>query len=452
MPHWSERSIFYHIYPLGLCGAPERNDPEAPPSPRLARLTEWAAHARDLGCTALYLGPVFESSTHGYDTVDYFQVDRRLGTNALLAEVLQAYRDRGFRIILDGVFNHVGREFWAFRNVREQGEASAYCGWFQDLTFGPRNACGDPFTYATWNGHESLVKLNLKDPEVRAHLFEAVASWVQDYDIDGLRLDAADHLDPDFLRALSAWCRGLKPDFWLLGEVIRGDYRRWANPEMLDSVTNYEVYKGLYSSFNDHNCFEIAFSLQRQFGPQGLYRGLPLYAFADNHDVDRVASTLRDPRHLVPLYGLLFTLPGVPSVYYGSEWGWTGKKGPGTDAPLRPELELASALRAAPHPELASLLRRLAVLRHASPALSAGDYGQVTVAAEQLAFRRRQGEDEVLVAINAAEVPSILPLSLPDLRGRRGVDLFQAGYEVEFREQMTHLEVPAHGVRILRLN
>ncbi|HEV7732245.1 MAG TPA: alpha-amylase family glycosyl hydrolase, partial [Candidatus Binatia bacterium] len=288
--HWARDAVFYHVYPLGLCGAPASNDGASPPVPRLAALHAWLDHWRTLGVTALYLGPLFESSSHGYDTADYFHVDRRLGDDDTLAALVTACHRRGIRVILDGVFHHVGRAFWAFRDVQANGDASEHRAWFAGIDFSRRSPLGDRFSYDTWHGHHELVKLDLGHRPVRDHLLAAVRHWFERYDIDGLRLDVAESIDPDFLRELAGFCRTLRPDAWLLGEVIHGNYARWANPETLDSVTNYQAYKGLYSSHDDRNYFELAHTLERQFGREGRYRGLPLYAFADNHDVTRIAS------------------------------------------------------------------------------------------------------------------------------------------------------------------
>ena len=326
MGHWACDSVFYHIYPLGFCGAPLKNDFCSPVTPRLEKLTDWLGHLRDLGINALYLGPLFESSTHGYDTADYYRVDRRLGSNQLLTHLSALLHQKGIRLVLDGVFHHVGRDFWAFRDVLERCEQSAYAEWFQGLDFQKRSPFDDPFAYEGWRGHYNLVKLNLHNPSVKSHLFHAVDGWIREFNLDGLRLDVADCLDMDFQKELATFCKSRRPDFWLMGEVIHGDYRKWVNPETLDSVTNYVAYKGLYSSHLDKNYFEIAYTLKRQFGEDGLYRDLPLYVFADNHDVNRVASRLKNPAHLYPLYCLLFTMPGVPSIYYGSEWGIEGER------------------------------------------------------------------------------------------------------------------------------
>ena len=269
---------------------------------------------------------LFESTSHGYDTVDYFQVDRRLGDRDALRRLVADLHAAGIRVILDAVFNHVGRDFWAFADLRDKLSASDYGAWFEGLSFDGGSPYGDPFIYEGWNGHLNLVKLNLRLPAVKAHLFQAAEMWIREFDIDGLRLDAAECMDLEFLQGLRNFCRGIRPDFWLMGEVVLGDYRRWVNERTLDSVTNYECYKGLWSSLVDTNYFEIAYALNRQFGRDGIYRGLPLYNFVDNHDVDRVASRLNKAEHLYPLYCLLFTMPGIPSIYYGSEWGISGRE------------------------------------------------------------------------------------------------------------------------------
>ncbi len=456
MPDWPRDAFFYHVYPLGFCGAPERNDFSSPPSPRLEKLNGWLGHLRDLGVNALYLGPLFEASSHGYDTADYRLVDRRLGDNRTLSELAAELHRRGLRLVLDGVLHHVGRDFWAFRDLQARGQSSAYRDWFSGVDFSARSPLGDPFLYDNWEGHAELVKLNLRNPQVRAHLLEAVEAWIREFDLDGLRLDVAYLLDEAFLRELGSRCRGLKEDFWLLGEVIHGDYRRWLDPGLLDSVTNYECYKGLFSSHNDRNYFEIAYSLDRQFGEHGLYRDLPLYNFADNHDVDRVAASLREPAHLYPLYCLLFTMPGVPSLYYGSEWGISGRKTRGSDRALRPSLELDQAARESPHRELAAAIARLARVRSESRALRRGAYRPLFVGPEQFAFERRFEGETVLVAVNAAAQaaelvlpvapgpPGAAPASVPGF-----ADLLNGGERFQADGGRLRLEVPARWARVL---
>lgn len=400
MSNWIDSAVFYHIYPLGFCGAPQFNtDGEA--VCRIDKLRDWIPHLKELGVNALYIGPVFESSEHGYDTRDYYQIDKRLGDNHCFRTLCDELHQNGIRVVLDGVFNHVGREFWAFTDVQRNGQSSHYCDWFHNLNFGGGSPMGDPFWYEGWQGHYNLVKLNLRNPEVVDHLLGAVERWMEDFGIDGLRLDAADCVDPDFFKRLRQFCKSRRPDFWLMGEIIHGDYNRWANPDMLDSVTNYECYKGLYSSHNDKNYFEIAHSLNRQFGAGGIYRNIATYNFVDNHDVNRLASTLRNPAHIENVYSLLFSMPGIPSVYYGSEWALPGVKANGSDAPLRPCLELNSI--PAKNEKLSRHIGKLAALRKELPALQTGSYEQVVVKNEQLVYKRRQDGQTVYVALNLAD-------------------------------------------------
>lgn len=449
--HWAQDAFFYHIYPLGMCAAPEKNDFNAPAVARLDQIYSWMDHLQMLGVNAVYLGPLFESESHGYDTADYYWVDRRLGTNDTLRNLVAEFHRRGMRVILDAVFNHVGRKFWAFRDVLEKGQGSPYCSWFKGLRFDERSPYQDPFTYETWSGYYSLVKLDLQNTDVRSHLFGAVEQWVHEYDIDGLRLDAADCLADDFLMALSSFSHSLKPDFWLMGEIVAGDYRHWVNDKMLDSVTNYECYKGLFSSHNDKNYFEISYSLNRQFGAQGIYQNMPLYNFADNHDVDRVASTLTNPAHIFPLYSLLFTMPGIPSIYYGSELGIKGKKVNGDDSPVRPALEYSQALVQNEFPDLTQSIAQLARVRSQSNALRCGSYRQIYVSHEQIVFMRETSEEVVLVAVNASQEPITVEFELPMPVYGEFIDLLNSGKSLSCTGKKLKLDLYPNWSRILKL-
>ena len=386
---WYDDAVFYHIYPLGLLGAPAQNDYGAPVH-RLAQLAPWIGHIRSLGCTALYIGPLFQSVGHGYETTDYRAVDSRLGDNADLSRLVRQCHAAGLRVILDGVFNHTGRDFFAFRSLREQREASPYRDWYCGVDFGGNNSFGDGFSYENWGGYDLLAKLNLRCPAVREYLLDAVRFWVEEFGIDGLRLDAADVLDFDFMRCLRAETARLKADFWLMGEVIHGDYTRWVNGATLHSVTNYALHKALYSAHNDHNYFEIAHTVRRQ-----LESGLTgLYNFADNHDVERISTRLREKTHYLPLHVLLWALPGTPSIYYGSEFGVEGRKERGSDASLRPCLDLA-ALSAGENP-CRELIAALGRIRQGEPALRHGEYRELQLTTAQYAFAR----GDVLVTVN----------------------------------------------------
>lgn len=409
---WFDEATIYQIYPLGLCGAPREND--GIPAHRILRLLDWAEHIRAMGADTVLLNPLFDSDRHGYDTRDYFTVDCRLGTEADLKQVCDAFHAAGLRVMLDGVFNHVGRGFWAFRDVQEKKWDSPYRDWFH-LSFDGNSCYNDGFWYEGWEGHYELVKLNLSNPEVVRHQQEAIRSWVERFGIDGLRLDVAYCLSGDYLRQLRAFTDTLKPDFALVGECLHGDYNRWMNDSACHAVTNYECYKGLWSSFNSMNLFEIGHSLQRQFGPENwcLYRGRHLMSFLDNHDVDRIASKLTDPGHPVPAYGLLFGMPGVPAVYYGSEWGISGRKDQGDDA-LRPALEKPV------WNDLTDRIAQMARARRESRALCWGGYRNILLTNRQIIFERSADGERVLVAVNADSVPFVAHF---DAQAGRAVDL-----------------------------
>ncbi len=394
---WAFESVFYQIYPLGFCGCPAENDGVA--VPRIRKVLDWLDHLERLGVNGVVFNPVFQSDRHGYDTRDYRTLDCRLGTNGDFQEVCRALHARGMRVVLDGVFNHVGRGFWAFQDVLKNREGSPYRDWFF-LNFGGNNGYNDGLWYEGWEGHYELVKLNLRNPQVRDYLFSCIAAWVEEFDVDGLRLDVAYCLDEEFLRALRAFCRSLKPDLFLYGEILGGDYRRLLGEDKLQSCTNYECWKGLWSSFNDKNLFEIAHSLGRMFSddPYTLYRGSHLFSFADNHDVTRLATNLRDKRHLPLAYAVLFAMPGIPCLYYGSEWGAEGDKREG-DAALRP------CFPAPVENELVGLLSKLIAARKGSRALCWGGYRTVELTNRQLVFLRQWEGERAVLAVNLDESP-----------------------------------------------
>jgi len=396
--NWYENAIIYHVYPLGFCGASKYNEGGEPVN-RLEKILDWIPHFKELGVDAVYFGPIFESVEHGYDTTDYRVIDRRLGTNEMFAHICDELHQNGIRVILDGVFNHVGRNFWAFQDVQEKEQASEYCDWFAGLNFGGQSPCDDPFWYEGWNGFYNLVKLNLKNWHVCDYLIEAVGQWIDEFHIDGIRFDAADCVDFDFFRRIHNFCKERNPEFWLMGEIIHGDYKRWANPEMLDSVTNYECYKGIYSSHNDKNYFEINYSINRQFGNGGIYQGTALYNFVDNHDVNRLASTLNDQRNLPLCYTLLYSMPGIPSIYYGSEYGVQGRHENNSDDGLRPCLELDELNRSG-NLDLYRHLVKLGRIYRAYPAMRTGSYRTVEVRNQQLLFAKEQDGRTVYVALN----------------------------------------------------
>jgi len=391
---WAYESVFYQIYPLGFCGAPYEND--GVQMHRILKVLDWIPHIMKLGTNAIYFSPLFESDAHGYDTRDYRRVDVRLGTNEDFALVCRKLHENGLKIVLDGVFNHVGRGFGPFQDVLRNRENSPYVSWFQRIDFGGNSTYNDGLWYEGWEGNYDLVKLNLRNEDVIQYLFESIRSWVEEYDIDGLRLDVAYCLDEDFVRRLRRFTEELKPDFFLLGEMLHGDYNRLMNDAMLHSATNYECYKGLHSSFNSMNLFEINHSLLRQFGPENwtLYKGKHLLSFVDNHDVTRVASILTRGEHLPLIYALAFGMPGIPSVYYGSEWGAMARKEEGDPA-------LRACFAEPVWNELCQWIAALARAKQKSEALNYGAFRSVVLTNKQCIFERWSEHERVLVAVNA---------------------------------------------------
>ncbi len=446
MSQWIKEAVFYHIYPLGFCGCPEYNDGKV--EYRLDKIIDWIPHLKEMGINAVYLGPVFQSKKHGYDTSDYYTIDCRLGDNASFKKICEELHSNGIRVILDGVFNHVGRDFWAFKDVQNYGQNSQYCGWFQNLNFGGRSPYNDPFWYEGWSGHYDLVKLNLYNQAVVDHLIGAVEMWMNEFKIDGLRLDAADCIEPNFFKTLRRFCKGKDPDFWLMGEIIHGDYNRWANPEMMDSVTNYECYKGIYSSHNDKNYFEIAHSLQRQFSNGGIYQNLCLYNFLDNHDVNRIGSTLKNPRHLNNAYTVLFTMPGVPSIYYGSEWAIEGTRTRESDEMLRPCLDLASPM--AKTKALIPHIGKLSALRKKFHALCDGKYENILIRNEQLIYKRFSDDQTIVVVLNVNDNEYWADFSISG--GCVLTDVLLDGSEYRVENNHANVMIPGNGARVLILN
>ncbi len=404
---WYDSSVFYHIYPLGLCGCPHDNHGEE--GHHFEKLTKWAEHVKNINGNAIYIGPLFESGSHGYDTIDYRKADTRLGTNEEFRLFVDNCHQMGLKVIVDGVFNHVGRDFFAFQDLKANRENARYKDWFCDVNFWGNNEYNDGFSYGNWGGYNLLVKLNLWNPEVRQYHFDTVHFWVENFDIDGIRLDAADVLDMNFMQELRGVTDSLKPEFWLLGEVIHGDYSRWANGNMLHSVTNYELHKGLFSGHNDHNYFEIAHSVKRLMGICGDTK---LYLFSDNHDVPRLPNKVNNKKHIPLIAMLVYTLPGIPSIYYGSEFGIEGVKSC-DDWPLRPCLELEDFEENPSAQELVSLYTALGALKQEYPQLTYGQYQELSLTTKQFAFSRTLDGQAIVVCLNNDDAPAHMEFNLP---------------------------------------
>lgn len=397
---WFDESAFYQIYPLGYCGAEREND-FGQVHRRLHIIEEQIPYIKEMGFTAVLFNPLFESERHGYDTVDFFNVDRRLGDNADFKRLVEKFHEAGVRVVLDGVFNHVGRRFFAFEDVRARREGSDKRDWF-NINFGGNTAYNDGFWYEGWEGHMELVKLNLHCGAVTDYIRRAVEFWIDEFQIDGLRLDVSYLLPEWFFEFLRRTVRAKREDFFLMGEVIHiQNFAKNLTPDRLDSITNYECYKGLTSALNSDNLFEIEHSLSRLFGQEQwcLYTGKNLFNFVDNHDVIRAYTALGDKRKLAAMYTVLYCMPGIPCVYYGSECGAEGDKSDG-DYKLRPYIGDIDKNKA---PELSALIKKLNGIRRSSRALAYGSYAKCVLNNRYLCFKREADGERIYCAVNISD-------------------------------------------------
>lgn len=437
---WYDEAVFYHIYPLGLTGAPKQND-YGEPVHRLNTLLPWVDHIKEIGGSALYIGPLFESVGHGYETTDYKKLDSRLGTNEDLTAFVAYCHEQGIKVIFDGVFNHTGRDFFAFKDIQANRENSHYKDWYCNVNFWGNNEYNDGFSYDNWGGYNLLVKLNQKNPAVVDYICDVIRFWVSEFDVDGIRLDAADVLDFDFMKALRRTANEVKPDFWLMGEVIHGDYSRWVNGETLHSVTNYTLHKALYSGHNDHNYFEIAHTVRRL---QNMGT-LKLYNFVDNHDVERIYTKLTNKAHFAPVHVLLYTLPGVPSIYYGSEFGIEGRKEYGSDDSLRPALNIEDYKDSVKTNPCTALIAALGKVRQAVPALSYGSYDELMLTNRQFAYARDLDGTRVIVSVNNDDAPAGMHLAAGNCTAYIGA---LSGEKVSVQDGHINITQPANSGEI----
>ena len=405
---WVRHAIWWQVYPLGFLGAESASASVSAPRPRLRTLAAWIDYLVELGANGLALGPVFASGTHGYDTVDHFTIDPRLGTEEDLDALIAACHYRGVRVSLDGVFNHVGRGFPAFVEVIEQGPSSPRASWFHlDVDKPGPDGSG----YRRFEGHPGLVELNHDNPEVADHVTRVMSYWC-DRGVDAWRLDAAYAVAPAFWRAVLPRVRQRHPDVWVSGEMIHGDYAGYVRESGLDAVTQYEVWKAIWSSLNDRNLFELAHALRRHADLLATF--LP-QTFVGNHDTTRLTSQLTDPRHAALALAVLFTVPGVPTVYYGDERGRRGVKEEraGGDDAIRPAYPSdPSELEPAPvydlHRHLIGVRRRNAWINDAT--VNEPD----VLRNEVIAYRVTDPSHTLAAVLNAGDTTADLRLPLAD--------------------------------------
>ena len=432
---WYEDAMIYHMYTLSLAAAPFLND-YAVTEHKLAEIEKWIPHIKGMGFNAVLFSPVLKSRSHGYDVTDYFEIDNRIGANDEFRSLVKKLHENGIRVVLDSVFNHCGRDFFAFKALRQGNQG--FTGWFSGVDFSRQSPLGDHFSYDTWNGYYELPKFNLQNPAVKNYLLDAARFWIDTFGIDGMRLDAANELDFSFMTELRRVTEERKQDFWLMGEVVGGDYSKWVNTAALHSVTNYILYKSLFSSHNDNNLYELVYCLQNSVPDNGL----PLYNFLDNHDQPRIASNTSE-KHLNTLYALLYTLPGIPSVYYGSEWGIRGIKENGSDKALRPYIDIEK--RSSYSTWLTGYISRLALIRQKEQALKYGNYQHIYWEYKRpFVFGRFYENERIYIAVNIADHDEVINLSA-QYNGRFW-DLLQE--EPVFNSH--RIQMKPHSVRILK--
>jgi cyclomaltodextrinase len=400
-PAWVRHVIWWQVYPLGFVGAFPADPPPAKAEHRLRRLVDWLDHTIELGASGIALGPIFASRTHGYDTTDHYRIDPRLGDETDFDHLVAAAHRRGLRVLLDGVFNHVGIDFRRYREALEGGPEHASAAWFRRR--------GQ--TFQTFEGHAELIALNHDNPDVLTYTVEVMDHWLA-RGADGWRLDAAYAVPGRFWAQVLPRVRQSHPDAWFLGEVIHGDYPAQVAAATFDSVTQYELWKATWSSLNDGNFHELDWALQRH--SEFLDSFVPL-TFIGNHDVTRVASRLDNPAHVAHAVVLLLTTGGVPSIYAGDEFGYQGVKEErfGGDDAVRPEFTFPPGQPDGDGEDMFRLYQYLVGLRRRHPWLLTATTTALLLRNEQYVYQSRHGDNRIVVAFNIADDP--LRLRFADL-------------------------------------
>ena len=428
MVEWIKETVWWHIYPLGFFNAEKKCLPaDAAPEPRLRSFEPWLKYLIDLGCNGILLAPLFSSDSHGYDTTDFYNLDSRLGTNADLIWFIEICREHNVRIVFDGVFNHVGRSFGPFQDVKWHRQASRYASWFLIDWSNTHNE--DGFAYANFEGHHRLVKLNHHNPEVVDYVVNVMCHWLS-FGIDGWRLDAAYAVPSSFWQQVLDRVRQKFPDAWFLGEVIHGDYSNAVRQGHLDSVTQYELWKAIWSALNDRNFFELSHALNRNNDFNAVF--LP-NIFIGNHDVTRIATELKNERHVELALAVLCTIPGTPSIYYGDEQAFKARKEKrfGGDDAIRPAFP-SDPNHLQGNPASYDQHRELLWLRRNNSWIASARIKVLTLNNQTLVYETTYGANKIVVALNTGDSVFPIPSSsnLRPLAAGRGASS-ESGWIVE---------------------
>jgi glycosidase len=454
---WAKNAILYHIYPLGFFGAPKCSKDERSNVSRLAEIRTFYDHFIKLGVNVIQFGPLFESVSHGYDTIDYMNIDHRLGTNDLFEEITNELHDMNIRVILDGVFNHVSREFDSFKDIQTNKQKSWCLDW-HFIDFSKDNPYKDGFDYQNWEGYYELVKLNLNNKDVRDFLFSVCNYWLKEIGIDGWRLDVAYLIDTNFLREFRQVCKNAKHDCFLIGEMIHGPYSNCIGPDLLDAGTGYQVYKSIWSSINSNNFFELKAILERSFHQEwGLYKNITLLNFLGNHDNTRIRSILKDDKYILPAFFFLLTTNGIPKIYYGDEIGLKGIKTEESDEGVRRPMPKTCDAWPSYGSDIFRNIQLFIQIRKNNHALTHGDIIPVFADDNILAFIRRSTKQTLLIIINtnSEQIEKKIPLWNLNLDGVKFIELLEQGGDKEYIVRNNNLHIselyPCWG-RILQLD
>ena len=420
LPSWAKNLIIYQIDPLGFFACPPINPiakikpaiKQIQPVTRLAKIRKYYPYFKDLGIGAIHFGPLFESCTHGYDTINYFQIDRRLGTNQLFKEIVTELHNLNIKVIIDGIFNHTSRLFPAFVDIKQNKSKSKFISWYQNINFNQNTIWNDGFNYSCFQNVTELPLLNLSNIDVRQLIFKTIHYWIKEFNLDGIRLDVAYNIQPEFWQQFRQCCKDTKHDFLLAGELIDDDYNQWINKNTLDTGTNYQYFQHLRQSYL-HNDFWQLQEIISKFNK--LYPELFLINFLGNHDTDRIYNHINDPIKIKSIFAFLFFLPGITNLYYGDELNLTGKKHPLHDLQLRPSLPEKSQLDSTQQNFL-SYIKKLIFIRNNNPGISRGKLTTIFVDNNVFIAQNTFRENKYIIVINNQKSnQNFLPQELQDM-------------------------------------